>query len=57
MSIKRVRPDLRGLGRIVTSAPFSQRKCVKTVTWNSRDNFEDFLIAEANHVQIQASAR
>ena len=29
----------------------------ETVTWKSRVNFEDFLIAEANHVQIQASAR
>ena len=43
-------------GRMVTWALFSPRKCVTTVTWNSRVNMEDFFFAEANHVQIQTSA-
>ena len=44
-------------GRVVTSAHFSPIKCVKTATWSHSVNSEDFLIAEANHVQIQPSTR
>ena len=42
-------------GRVVTSHLFSPRTCVKTGDLNSRVNFEHFLIAEANHVQVQPS--
>ena len=38
-------------GRVVTSHHFSQKKRVKTATWSRSVNSEDFLIAEADHVQ------
>ena len=44
-------------GRVVTSAQFSPKKCVKTATWSHSVNSEHFLIAVANHVQIQPSTR
>ena len=36
-------------------ALFSPRKCVKTVIWSHSVNSEEFLIAEANIVEIQSS--
>ena len=44
-------------GRVVTSPHFSPMKRVKTATWSRSVNSEDFLIAEADHVQIQPSTR
>ena len=41
--------------RVVTSPHFSLIKRVKTATWSRSVNSEDFLIAEADHVQIQPS--
>ena len=38
-------------GRVVTSPDFSPIKRVKTSTWSRSVNSEDFLIAEADHVQ------
>ena len=43
--------------RVVTSPLFSPIKYVKTATWSRSVNSEDFLVAEADHVQIQPSAR
>ena len=55
LSFRMVYPE-KG-GRVVTSLHFSPIKRVKTATWSRSVNSEDFLIAEADHVQIQPSAR
>ena len=44
-------------GRVVRSPLLSPIKRVKTATWSRSVNSEDFLIAEADHVQIQPSTR
>ena len=44
-------------GRVVASSHFSPIQRVKTATWSRSVNSEGFLIAEADHVQIQPSTR
>ena len=47
----------KGWVALLRRSIFSPMQRVKTATWSRSVNSEDFLIAEADHVQIQPSIR